>query len=306
MADETTNNTTTEWEKLTVAELLKQPLSERKFNTAFDEKEIAEFSLDGVTFKGYKAYSFFYEITLLKQPERTQSGVIDLSTHAYFLTPHLKIDYSLMPYPMFCKLRQMMTQKLTFNLTCFDTDNHTVVENVEVYFAPDSFPKFATMARRLSEPTAETVNSDNPIYEVNKYIEILGVRDYTIELIGTNRDVATNEVTYVLNKPSGISSIYDNYADSVIRNYPANSTIKMGARAFIDTGKKDALGNAVVELISSLVFFENPDDENSKKWEFVEWKDTNDYTYIDGNEYFIKGNKTYDACWKEVKKANNQ
>ena len=282
MADGTTNNTTTEWANLTVAELLKKPLSERKEITAFAETAIAEFSLDGVTFKGYKAYSFFYEITLLKQPERTQSGVIDLSTHAYFLTPHLKIDYSLMPYPMFCKLRQMMTKKLTFNLTCFDTDNHTVVENVEVYFAPDSFPKFATMARKLAEKDG-----------VNKYIEILGVKDYTIELIGTNRTVETNKITYKVNPPEG--GIWEGDAE-VTKQYPKNATVKVGARAFVHSTAGD---ENTLKKISTLTF-ENPDGEKSNKWEFVKWE-SGDAEYIDGNEYFVTGDKTYTAQWNQVR-----
>ena len=46
-------------------------------------------------------------------------------------------------------------------------------QTCKMYFAPDQMPKLYAVARKL---------------QGEKFVEVLGVRDYTIELIGTNND----------------------------------------------------------------------------------------------------------------------
>jgi hypothetical protein len=89
------------------------------------------------------------------------------------LTPHLKIDFSLISWQDFKRLRQQQLSKLYFNLTCYDTDFGEMITE-EVYFHPATLPNFVTMARALSgEP----------------WTELLGVKDFTVELVGTNRNI---------------------------------------------------------------------------------------------------------------------
>jgi hypothetical protein len=52
-----------------------------------------------------------------------------------------------------------------------------------MYFAPDQMPKLYAVARKLQGQS-------------DKYIEVLGVQDYTIELIGTNASMDKVEIRY--------------------------------------------------------------------------------------------------------------
>ena len=257
---------------MTILEVLKLPLEQRLQLTG--TKQITSFALDAETYTGYKGYSFFWELTLASNPERSGGGVIDLTSNSYFITPHLRIDFSLISYPDFMRLRQQQLSKLYFNLTCFDTDfNRTITE--EVYFHPDTLPNFATMARRLNG---------------EKWTEILGATDYTIELVGTNRLVEKKEIIYNLNQPSDITWAQET---QVVKEFAKNTTVGVGNNAFITT-RQDDKGEDVKEKISTLTF--------DKKYEFKYWCKTADGTgfkYIDGDEYFLRDNTEVYAIWQK-------
>lgn len=257
---------------LTITEVLKLPLEERL--RLYGSQQIKSFSLDAETYTGYKGYSFFWELTYVNQPERSQGGVIDLSSSAYFITPHLRIDFSLISYHDFMRLRQQQLSKTYFTLTCWDTDfNRTITE--EVYFHPDTLPNFQFMARKLNG---------------EKWTEILGAKDYTIELVGTNRSVERKIIEYHLNKPSGASWSYGN---TVSKTFSKNSTIGMGNDAFIQTGT-DASGNAKYTKISAITF--------GDKYKFKYWasdKNGKSPTFLDGDEYFLNDNITVYAIWEQ-------
>lgn len=257
---------------MTILEVLKLPLEQRLQLTG--TKEITSFTLDTETYTGYKGYSFFWELTLVSQPERSQGGVIDLTSNAYFITPHLRIDFSLISYHDFMRLRQQQLSKLYFTLKCFDTDFNRVIEE-EVYFHPDTLPNFVTMARKLNG---------------EKWIEILGAKDYTIELVGTNRLVEKKEIIYNLNAPTDITWTQET---QVKKEFAKNTTVGVGNNAFITTGQDNA-GQDVKEKISTLTF--------DKKYEFKYWCKTADGTgfkYIDGDEYFLRENTEIYAIWQK-------
>lgn len=159
-------------------------------STAVDEnnqeKKIQTVEIDGNefggTFTGYKAYSFFWEKTFAKQPERSASGVIgNLDSYPTFTTPHLKIDFSMISIDDYRRLCKLMLAQSEFNVTCYDVI-YDERKTVKMYFAPDQFPKLFAIAR---------------MYNGNKYIELTGVRDYTVELIGTNNSKDEVSVSYV-------------------------------------------------------------------------------------------------------------
>lgn len=257
---------------MTILEVLKLPLEKRL--GLYGSKQIKSFTLDAETYTGYKGYSFFWELTLVSEPERSTGGVIDLTSNAYFITPHLRIDFSLISYEDFMRLRQQQLSKLYFTLTCFDTDfNRTITE--EVYFHPDTLPNFATMARKLNG---------------EKWVEILGAKDYTIELVGTNRLVEKKWITYNLNVPSDITWTQET---KVAKEFAKNTTVGVGNSAFVTTGKDDS-GNDIKERISTLTFGE--------KYEFKYWCKTADgqgFKYIDGDEYFLRDNTVVYAIWEK-------
>jgi hypothetical protein len=261
---------------MTITKALQLPLWQRLKGFKWGSQNISSFTLDTETYTGYKGYSFFYEMTLVKQPERTQDGSMDLSSHAYFITPHLRIDFSLISYDDFVRIRKQQLSKLTFNLTCFDTDHQTMLTTEEVYFHPDSLPKFELMARRLNG---------------EKWTEILGAKDYTVELVGTNRLVKKNIITYNLNVPSDVSWSGDT---SIEKQVSSRSTVGIGNQAFIWNGTyngEQKEENKLYERVSTLTF--------GNKYRFVKWVDDTDFGYVDGNEYFITGNLNLTAIWEK-------
>ena len=256
---------------MTVTEVLRLPLERRLALSG--TKQITSFSLDDQTYTGYKGYSFFWELTLVSQPERSAGGVIDLTSNAYFITPHLRIDFSLISWDDFRRLRQQQLSKLYFTLKCFDTDFNQMIEE-EVYFHPDTLPNFQFMARKLNG---------------EKWTEILGAKDYTIELVGTNRGVEQKTITYNLNPPSDVSWVNET---QVVKQFGKNTIVGIGNNAFITTCK-DTNGEDIKEKISTLTF--------GDKYEFEKWtKNANGsgFSYIDGDEYFLRENTALYAKWR--------
>lgn len=267
-----------EYKGLSVVDVLKMPLEERLKIHKYGNQQLTSFKLDNEVYTGYKGYSFFYEVTLVENPERSNGGVIDLSSHAYFITPHLRIDFSLISYHDFMRLREQQKSKLAFLLTCWDTDNNCLLEGEEVYFHPDTLPNFVTMSRKLNG---------------EKWLEIIGAKDYTIELVGTNRLVEKKEITYNLNPPTDITWAQER---QVTKLFSKNTTVGMGNNAFITTGQDDK-GEDIKEKISTLTF--------GDKYEFKYWCKTADgqgFSYIDGDEYFLRDNKEVYAIWQKSAK----
>lgn len=136
---------------------------------------IGSYTIDGVTYKGYGDYTFTWEKTYVKQPERSSNGSIgNLDTYATFITPHLTVTYSVMTIDDYRSIMKQYLSKNQFTVTCYDPINDTMITN-EMYFATPSSPKYYYRT------------------EENKNVEIVGVRDYTVELIGTNNTIKNND-----------------------------------------------------------------------------------------------------------------
>ena len=76
-----------------------QQVIENKANYRVDVagKSIHTVDINGNIFTDYSAFSFLWEKTYVKSPVRSGNGTIgNLNSYATFLTPHLKIDFSLM------------------------------------------------------------------------------------------------------------------------------------------------------------------------------------------------------------------
>lgn len=176
-------------DNLTIGEILRYSLEERKgsrFNSMGVDKDgnsinISEVIIDGVHFTDYKAFSFVWEDSYVKQPERSGSGSIEnLNSYAWFLTPHLKIDFSALSIDSYRKLIEMKHSKREFVVTCYDPSYNRMTTN-KMYFPPEELPKLLTIARALNG---------------EQWVELLGVQDYSIELIGTNASIDKISVLY--------------------------------------------------------------------------------------------------------------
>lgn len=151
------------------AERLPYQYRENYTSTQLDRIEI-----DGCEIHGYFEYSFMEEKSYMEQPVRSQDGSIEnLDDYTTFLTPRLIIKYNMMNIEDYRTLMTFLKSKNTFNVTCYDIVADRRVTH-EMYFANPQMPI---------------------IYQ--RYLAALGVQDYTIELIGTNRK--NEEIKFTLN-----------------------------------------------------------------------------------------------------------
>lgn len=132
---------------------------------------MSSFSVDGKEYTGYSDYTFINELSYTKSPERSQSGATgDLDTnYTTFLTPHMTVTYTLMTIDDYRSIMKQFYSKRQFMVSCYDPVEDTKIV-AQMYFATPSTPKFRYV-----------VNDDNTI-------SLIGVDNYTVELIGTNND----------------------------------------------------------------------------------------------------------------------
>lgn len=131
---------------------------------------IDSYTIDDITYKcSYRNYIFWWEKTYKKSPERADDGSMgDLNNnYATFITPHLIVEYDQMTIDDYRSIMKQFLSKNEFTVTCYDPINNEMTTN-KMYFATPSTPKYYYRT------------------EDNKNVEILGVHDYTVELIGTN------------------------------------------------------------------------------------------------------------------------
>ena len=232
--------------------------------TSFCSQDVQKIIIDGNTFTGYKTYSFFWEKTFVRQPERSLSGVIDnLNSYSTFITPHLQINFAMMSIEDYRRLYSLIMSKNEFVVTCYNVLTNEMTTN-KMYFYPDTLPKLNMMVRQITNNGAR-----------EKWIELLGVQDYTIEMVGTNASMDKVSVVYHLNPPSGTSESDQTFANEDIYK---NQEFIVGKNS---TFQKETFGN---------------------KYAFTTWNtkpDGSGVAYIDGNSYFTNESLVLYAQWRE-------
>ena len=117
-----------------------------------------------VELTGYAEYSYLEEKAYKTQPVRTNDGKInEIEEYETFLTPRLVIKYNMMHIDDYRETMKLLKTSNGFIVRCYDPVENKRVVN-EMYVAPTSMPK---------------------IYQ--QYLITLGIQDFSIELIGTNR-----------------------------------------------------------------------------------------------------------------------
>lgn len=251
----------------TMYDILKKPLLERR--ERYGTTDIAYIIIDGNKFGGYKTFSSFWEKTYVKQPERSASGVIDnLNSYATFVTFHLKVDFSMMSIDDYRRLYELMLSRNEFTVTAYNVlDNNT--HTCKMYFAPDQMPKLYAVARKLQGQN-------------DKFIEVLGVQDYTIELIGTNAQLGGLAVTYYPNIPSGTSSSLTGVTVNVSE----------GEEILVGTNADSIMNTRLVDINGTTWIF--------KKWNTVQKPtETNKgINYTKGQSLYVNYNINLYAQWE--------
>ena len=179
------------------------PLSHRDNYT---KTQLDRIEIDGLVVQGYFEYSFLEEKSYMQQPTRSSDGSIrDLDDYTVFLVPRLIIKYNMMGIEDYRTLMKLLKSKNTFNVTCYDIVEDKRVTH-EMYFAPPSMPI---------------------IYQ--QYLMALGIKEYSIELIGTNNKQNV-KVKQIYNFPSDVQldssySSKEPYFEEDINTY---ATYKIG------------------------------------------------------------------------------
>ena len=167
----------------TLRDIFEKSIEERKslYRVDSENKHIDRVIIDGNIFTDYQAFSFLWEKSYIKSPVRSGDGTIgNLNSYATFLTPHLKIDFSLMSIDSYRILMGLIYRQNEFVVTCYDVVNNKDVTN-KMYFSTEEMPKLLAIARAFND---------------EEYIELLGVQDYTVEMIGTNAPIDTIDILY--------------------------------------------------------------------------------------------------------------
>ena len=246
---------------------------ERKaYNANSENKKIAEVIIDGNSIKGYRAFSFIMEKSYFESPTRSSDGSMpDIKDLPTFLTPHLTIDFSLLFIDDYRTLMKLIRSKNEHTVTCYD-----VVEDKQVthrmYFATEQMPKLATIARAIQGSTENSV-------------ELFGVQDYTVEMIGTNNLVETIVISYFVNPPK--SGLWSGESYVTETRYK-NEQVVIGKNAIVKDTKN------VEYKISSLTF--------NDKYVFQGWNTNSDgtgFTYEDGSVYQMANTRNLYAKWAE-------
>lgn len=131
---------------------------------------MGSFTVDGITYSGYSDYTFAWEKSFVKSPERSQNGSMGNLNELCptFVTPHMIATYSLMAIDDYRSIQKQLLEKNEFTVKCYDPVNNTQTTN-KMYFATPSMPKFYSLAK-----------------DDGSGVDLIGVENYTVELIGTN------------------------------------------------------------------------------------------------------------------------
>ena len=145
----------------------------KKYNANASGKRIGEVIIDGVKITGYSAFSFVRKLTYVKSPTRSADGTIgNLNSYPTFTTPQLQIDFSLLGIDMYRKIMNLIYARREHIVQCYDIVRDKQVTE-KMYFEPEELPKLVSIARQLQN-------------EDYSRVEILGVQDYVVTMVGTN------------------------------------------------------------------------------------------------------------------------
>ena len=149
---------------------IEEAINNRSENVATN---MGQFTVDDEIYTGYSDYTFIWEKTFVKSPNRSMSGAMGPLDGATglptFETPHMTATFEQMPINDYRRLVKQALSKNEFTVTCFDPIYNVETTN-KMYFGTLTSPKFITRADGIG------------------VITLIGVSNYTVELIGTNNE----------------------------------------------------------------------------------------------------------------------
>lgn len=219
--------------------------------------------IGGNTFTNYGDFQFAWEKSYVKSPERSADGSIgNLNSYATFNTPHLIINFGLMSIDDYRKIMRLDLESNEFIVKCYDPIYNRTFKG-KMYFATPQMAKLFKLAK---------IRFDGERWE--EFVELVGVQEYTVELIGTNSDMDLVSVRYLVNPPVADmeSSVTDGGEDDVYKG----EEVIIGSNTDIPT---ETFGGT---------------------YKFRHWEDENGQKYIDGYAYTINDNLVLYAQWEAM------
>lgn len=233
---------------MTIKEILALPIEERR--QKYTAVDIDKVTIDGDTYTDFKAFSFLWEFSYVVPFERSSGGVVDnINSYAGFVTPHLKIDFSLLSIDSYRNLMKALYSKREFLVRCYDIVYDRIVEE-KMYFATEEMPKLWTITKALNG---------------EKWVELLGVQDYTVEMIGTNASIETINILYYDNNKtliSGATQVVNKGTEVIINyDYKPQAPYKFTG-VWKDSSGKTYRNGEVVTLTGELKLYADTTNEN--------------------------------------------
>ena len=226
--------------------------------------DIDKVVIDGDTFQNYGQFQFVWEKSFKEEPKRAGDGsLLNLNGYAVIILPHLVINFSIMSIDDYRAIVRKDLAKNEFTVECYDPVHNTKIKK-KMYFHTLDMPKFHILNK---------VRFNGESWE--EFLELAGVQDYTIEMVGTKSDLDLVSVVYHLNPPADTG-----------RN---DETI---GEMDVYSGEEIVIGGAT----------DFQDETFGGKYRFTKWNLSpsggNLGNYIDGNAYTINADTILYAQWQ--------
>lgn len=246
----------------------------------YEAVDIAEVKIDGNRFRNYGTYSFIWEKTFVKAPERSASGALgNLNSYATFLTPHLILDFSVMSIDDYRRIMLLHYGANEFTVECYDPIyNRKII--TKMYFGTEEMAKLYTIAQNRLLPDGQW----------EEWVDLVGVTEYKVELIGTNNDLDLVSVKYEYNAP----------LDNNLPIYPTGSPIPPQYEEDIYIGEEIVIG-------SNSTFPTTPPSNayQFSHWTMISQKENGEYEVLgersNGLVMTINAPTIFRAEWKTTK-----
>lgn len=228
---------------------------------------IDSITINNITYGNYGAYTFIWEKSYVKSPERSMRGNIgNLNSYATFITPHLVIDFSIISIDDWRSIMRQHIERNEFVVQCYDTVYNKRI-TTKMYFATEELPKLYNVTRKRFSSKYD---------EWEDFIALVGVEGYKLEMIGTNNDLDTVSVVYHVNPPQGV-------------DYSGTSTV---GEEDVQKGT-DVIIGASADSIKELTF--------GGKYRFAnKWVDSTNFPYVDGSITTINADLDLYAQWESA------
>lgn len=232
--------------------------------------DMAKIEIGGNVFTNYGQYQFMLEKSYFEEPKRNARGALgNINEHKSFITARLAFNFSIMSIDDYRTLMKLHFAKNEHLVKCYDTINNRTI-TVKMYFSPPQMAKLHTISKiRFNQDAWEN------------WLQLVGVKDYSVEMIGTNNELDAITIYYDYNAPKDISG-------NPI--YPNGVIVPNQSEVDVHSGDDIILG-------TNSDFKDMPP---SNKYKFNGWKDKSGTFYADGTRILVYESETFYADWVDV------